>query len=52
MSCKDCEKNTFQKEREAFNEGNQKSQDTSNADDLRKVEHPEQFDFFGGNDQK
>lgn len=50
MSCKDCENNGFQKEREKFNESNQKNQEKSNGNDLRKVEHPERFDFFGGSD--
>ena len=51
MSCENCEKNNrFQEERDQFNERNQKSQNPSNGDDLRKVEHPERFDFFGGND--
>lgn len=51
MSCENCEKNNkFQEERNQFNERNQKSQTPSNGDDLRKVEHPERFDFFGGSD--
>lgn len=51
MSCENCEgNNKFQEEREKFNEGNQKSQNPSNNDDLRKVKHPERFDFFGGSD--
>lgn len=51
MSCENCEKNNkFQEERDQFNERNQKSQNPSNGDDLRKVEHPERFDFFGGSD--
>lgn len=51
MNCKDCEKsNGFQEEREKFNEANQKNQEKSNGNDLRKVEYPERFDFFGGSD--
>lgn len=50
MSCENCENNKFQEERNKFNEKNQKNQDTTSNDDLRKVEHPERFDFFGGSD--
>lgn len=53
MSCKDCDNkaNDFQKEREDFNK-NQKTQENSNGNDLRKVAYPERFDFFGNGNQK
>lgn len=47
MNTKSTDENTFLKEREKFNENASKLQDDSNKVNLRKVEHPEPFDFFG-----